>query len=121
LNSLVVVGSDWGANRARLEGIRVALGFDSVPVLRGSRRGRLPFFQLFESDQTDAFGPTTIEFEKAYRDNSAPNTQIPDSNQVGYVPISDFTSSAGGVMSSLDPTRPIFSTRHSILPHVPLS
>ena len=50
---------DFGVNRRRIENLRIALRFDSVPVLRNRRR-----ILLFIESPFDTFGPATIELEK---------------------------------------------------------
>lgn len=50
---------DFGANRDRLERLRIALRWESVPVLRNRRR-----VLFFGESPLDGFGPPTIQFEK---------------------------------------------------------
>mmetsp|Transcript_29311 Transcript_29311/g.41802 ORF Transcript_29311/g.41802 Transcript_29311/m.41802 type:complete len:211 (-) Transcript_29311:77-709(-) len=50
---------DFGANRNRLEKLRIALNFESVPVLRNRRR-----VLFFVESPLDSFGPPTIQFER---------------------------------------------------------
>lgn len=56
---------DFGMNRKRLESIRIALGFEFVPILRNRRRTF-----VFVESPFDTFGPPTIEFDKIIDDIS---------------------------------------------------
>jgi len=65
------VGDDKGANQKRMEKMRIALGFEKIPVLRNRRRAL-----FFLESPLDAFGPvygenapSPEELQQAYKDN----------------------------------------------------
>ena len=90
LNNYPISLPDFGANRERLENIRIALNLETVPVLRNRRR-----VLFFIESPFDSFGPPTIQFEEMIDAISG-----------------DMAARAakGGVLGELDPVRPVWET-----------
>eukprot|EP00624_Nannochloropsis_granulata_P002789 evm.model.NODE_24061_length_13748_cov_26.966177.5 len=66
-------GDDKGANQKRMEKMRIALGFEKIPVLRNRRRALFflesPLDGWGPSYRDDAPSPEELQSQQAYKDN----------------------------------------------------